>query len=236
MSKVLNHEAIIMDGNGRWATERNKKRSYGHKEGFNTLRKLSRHIFRSGVKVLSVYAFSTENFKREKEEVDFLMNLFLKSFKILENELMKEKVKIIFSGRKEPLNDKVYKEMKRIEKNTEKNDNAILNVCLNYGGHAEIIDASKKITTDVLNNKLDMSCLDEKTYNKYLYNELPPIDLLIRTGGELRVSNFMLWQLAYAEFYFTDTYFPDFNESEFDKAVESYNKRDRRFGGVNKKQ
>ena len=164
------------------------------------------------------------------------MNLFLKSFKILENELMKEKVKIIFSGRKEPLNDKVYKEMKRIEKNTEKNDNAILNVCLNYGGHAEIIDASKKITTDVLNNKLDMSCLDEKTYNKYLYNELPPIDLLIRTGGELRVSNFMLWQLAYAEFYFTDTYFPDFNESEFDKAVESYNKRDRRFGGVNKKQ
>ncbi len=235
MNKVLNHVAIIMDGNGRWATERNKKRSYGHKEGFNTLRKLSRHIFRSGVKVLSVYAFSTENFKREKEEVDFLMNLFLKSFKILENELMKEKVKIIFSGRKEPLNDKVYKEMKRIEKNTEKNDNAILNVCLNYGGHAEIIDASKKITTDVLNNKLDMSCLDEKTYNKYLYNELPPIDLLIRTGGELRVSNFMLWQLAYAEFYFTDTYFPDFNESEFDKAVESYNKRDRRFGGVNKK-
>ena len=236
MNKVLNHVAIIMDGNGRWATERNKKRSYGHKEGFNTLRKLSRHIFRSGVKVLSVYAFSTENFKREKEEVDFLMNLFLKSFKILENELMKEKVKIIFSGRKEPLNDKVYKEMKRIEKNTEKNDNAILNVCLNYGGHAEIIDASKKITTDVLNNKLDMSCLDEKTYNKYLYNELPPIDLLNRTGGELRVSNFMLWQLAYAEFYFTDTYFPDFNESEFDKAVESYNKRDRRFGGVNKKQ
>ena len=236
MNKVLNHVAIIMDGNGRWATERNKKRSYGHKEGFNTLRKLSRHIFRSGVKVLSVYAFSTENFKREKEEVDFLMNLFLKSFKILENELMKEKVKIIFSGRKEPLNDKVYKEMKRIEKNTEKNDNEILNVCLNYGGHAEIIDASKKITTDVLNNKLDMSCLDEKTYNKYLYNELPPIDLLIRTGGELRVSNFMLWQLAYAEFYFTDTYFPDFNESEFDKAVESYNKRDRRFGGVNKKQ
>ena len=236
MNKVLNHVAIIMDGNGRWATEKNKKRSYGHKEGFNTLRKLSRHIFRNGVKVLSVYAFSTENFKREKEEVDFLMNLFLKSFKILENELMKEKVKIIFSGRKEPLNDKVYKEMKRIEKNTEKNDNAILNVCLNYGGHAEIIDASKKITTDVLNNKLDMSCLDEKTYNKYLYNELPPIDLLIRTGGELRVSNFMLWQLAYAEFYFTDTYFPDFNESEFDKAVESYNKRDRRFGGVNKKQ
>lgn len=235
MNKVLNHVAIIMDGNGRWATERNKKRSYGHKEGFNTLRKLSRHIFRSGVKVLSVYAFSTENFKREKEEVDFLMNLFLKSFKILENELMKEKVKIIFSGRKEPLNDKVYKEMKRIEKNTEKNDNAILNVCLNYGGHAEIIDASKKITTDVLNNKLDRSCLDEKTYNKYLYNELPPIDLLIRTGGELRVSNFMLWQLAYAEFYFTDTYFPDFNESEYDKAVESYNKRDRRFGGVNKK-
>ena len=236
MNKVLNHVAIIMDGNGRWATEKNKKRSYGHKEGFNTLRKLSRHIFRSGVKVLSVYAFSTENFKREKEEVDFLMNLFLKSFKILENELMKEKVKIIFSGRKEPLNDKVYKEMKRIEKNTEKNDNAILNVCLNYGGHAEIIDASKKITTDVLNNKLDMSCLDEKTYNKYLYNELPPIDLLIRTGGELRVSNFMLWQLAYAEFYFTDTYFPDFNESEYDKAVESYNKRDRRFGGINKKQ
>lgn len=228
------HVGIIMDGNGRWATTRGKSRSYGHKHGFENLRKLARHIFKKGVKVLSVYAFSTENFKRDKEEVDFLMNLFLKAFNILERELSQEGVKIIFSGRKDPLNNKVYNEMKRIEESTKNNKNAILNVCLNYGGHAEIIDASKKIVKSVLNNKLDINTLDEQTFNKYLYNDLPPLDLLIRTGEELRISNFMLWQLAYAELYFTDVYFPDFNGSEFDKAIESYNKRDRRFGGVNK--
>lgn len=228
------HVGIIMDGNGRWATTRGKSRSYGHKHGFENLRKLARHIFKKGVKVLSVYAFSTENFKRDKEEVDFLMNLFLKAFNILERELSQEGVKIIFSGRKDPLNNKVYNEMKRIEESTKNNKNAILNVCLNYGGHAEIIDASKKIVKSVLNNKLDINTLDEQTFNKYLYNDLPPLDLLIRTGEELRISNFMLWQLAYAELYFTDVYFPDFNGSEFDKAIKSYNKRDRRFGGVNK--
>lgn len=228
------HVGIIMDGNGRWATARGKSRSYGHKHGFENLRKLSRHIFKKGVKVLSVYAFSTENFKRDKEEVDFLMNLFLKSFNILERELTEEGVKIIFSGRKEPLNYKVYDEMKRIEESTKNNKNATLNVCLNYGGHAEIIDASKKIAKDVVENKLDINTLNEEKFNKYLYNDLPPLDLLIRTGEELRVSNFMLWQLAYAEFYFTDVYFPDFNKDEFDKALDSYNKRNRRFGGVNK--
>lgn len=226
------HVGIILDGNGRWATKRNKSRSYGHKCGFENLRKLTKYIFKKNIKYLSVFAFSTENFKRSKEEVDFLMNLFLTSFKKLEKELNNSGIKIIFSGRKEPLKEDVYEEMKRIEKSTEDNKNAILNICLNYGGHAEIIDASKKIAKDVLDKKLDIDSLDEEIFNKYLYQDLPPMDLLIRTGGDFRISNFMLYSIAYAELYFTDTYFPDFNEKEFDKALNNYANRDRRFGGV----
>ena len=230
--KIPNHVAIIMDGNGRWAQSRNKNRSYGHKKGFDNLVKLSRHIFDRGVKILSVFAFSTENFKRSKEEVDYLMNLFLKGFKIFENELHERGIKIVFSGREKPLNDKVIKEMRRIEKNTKENKNGILNICLNYGGHAEIIDATKKISEAFKNNKINLEDLTEEEFNKFLYNDLPAIDFLIRTSGEQRVSNFMLWQMAYAEFYFPSVHFPDFDNKEFDKALEIYNKRDRRFGGI----
>ena len=228
--KIPYHVGIILDGNGRWATERGLKRSEGHKAGFETLKILSKHVFTRGVKVLSVFAFSTENFNRTKDEVDYLMNLFLKGFKRSIKEFNKNNIKVVFSGRKEPLSDKVYKSMKSLEKETLNNTGGILNICLNYGGQTEIVDTTKKLINDVLNGKLKTEDITPEIFMKNLYNDLPPIDFLIRTSGEIRVSNFMLFSLAYAEMYFPLTYFPDFKEDEFEKALEEYTKRDRRFG------
>lgn len=228
--KIPYHVGIILDGNGRWATERGLKRSEGHKAGFETLKILSKHVFTRGVKVLSVFAFSTENFNRTKEEVDYLMNLFLKGFKSSIKEFNKNNIKVVFSGRKEPLSDKVYKSMKSLEKETLNNTGGILNICLNYGGQTEIVDTTKKLINDVLDGKLKTEDITPEIFMKNLYNDLPPMDFLIRTSGEIRVSNFMLFSLAYAEMYFPHTYFPDFKEDEFDKALEEYTKRDRRFG------
>ena len=228
--KIPYHVGIILDGNGRWATERGLKRSEGHKAGFETLKILSKHVFTRGVKVLSVFAFSTENFNRTKDEVDYLMDLFLKGFKSSIKEFNKNNIKVVFSGRKEPLSDKVYKSMKSLEKETLNNTGGILNICLNYGGQTEIVDTTKKLINDVLDGKLKTEDITSEIFMKNLYNDLPPIDFLIRTSGEIRVSNFMLFSLAYAEMYFPHTYFPDFKEDEFDKALEEYTKRDRRFG------
>ena len=228
--KIPYHVGIILDGNGRWATERGLKRSEGHKAGFETLKILSKHVFTRGVKVLSVFAFSTENFNRTKDEVDYLMNLFLKVFKSSIKEFNKNNIKVVFSGRKEPLSDKVYKSMKSLEKETLNNTGGILNICLNYGGQTEIVDTTKKLINDVLDGKLKIEDITPEIFMKNLYNDLPPIDFLIRTSGEIRVSNFMLFSLAYAEMYFPLTYFPDFKEDEFDMALEEYTKRDRRFG------
>ncbi len=228
--KIPYHVGIILDGNGRWATERGLKRSEGHKAGFETLKILSKHVFTRGVKVLSVFAFSTENFNRTKDEVDYLMNLFLKGFKSSIKEFNKNNIKVVFSGRKEPLSDKVYKSMKSLEKETLNNTGGILNICLNYGGQTEIVDTTKKLINDVLDGKLKTEDITPEIFMKNLYNDLPPMDFLIRTSGEIRVSNFMLFSLAYAEMYFPLTYFPDFKEDEFDKALEEYTKRDRRFG------
>lgn len=230
----LKHVGIIMDGNGRWATERGLKRTAGHKEGYETLKKLAKYILSSGVEYLSVFAFSTENFKRSEEEVDFLMNLFLKGFKSSIKEFNENNIKVVFSGRKEPLKDEVYESMLTLARETHSNTGGVLNICLNYGGQSEIVDVVKKINKDLLNNKISLDNVNENTIYKYLYNELPPIDLLIRTSGEERISNFMLYSLAYSELYFPKTYFPDFDEKEYDKAVEIYNNRDRRFGSIKK--
>lgn len=232
--KIPNHVGIILDGNGRWAQQRNLSRSEGHKAGFEALKKVAVYILSKGVKQLSVFAFSTENFKRSEEEVSFLMNLFIKKFTEEANYFNEKNIKVVFSGiRNKPLPNSVIKAMNTLEEQTKNNTNGILNICLNYGGRAEIVDATKKIVNDVINNKLDIDSLNEEIYSNYLYQKLEPIDLLIRTSGENRISNFMLWQLAYAEFYFPNIYFPDFNEDEFDKALLEYNKRDRRFGGIN---
>ena len=233
--KNPNHIAIIMDGNGRWAQKRGLKRTKGHQKGADALKKISEYVYDKNIKVLSVFAFSTENWKRDKEEVDYLMDLFLKAFKENFESVKKKGVKVIFSGVKTKLSDKVLNAMEDMQNETKDNTNGIFNICLNYGGQDEIIEATKKISIDVKNNNLDLNDIDSNLFNKYLFNDLPPIDLLIRTSGEYRISNFMLWQMAYAELYFTDVLWPDFNEEELDKAIESYNKRDRRFGGVKNK-
>ncbi len=229
--KIPRHISIIMDGNGRWATKRGLKRSEGHLAGSKMLERLALHAIDLGVEVLSVYAFSTDNFKRSEEEVNYLMNLFIKMFKSKFKTLNKKGIKVTFSGRKEPLREDVLKSMESIKELTKNNTKGTLNICLNYGGQEEIVDAIKKI----VNDKVDINTIDKNTLYKYLYNDLPPIDLLIRTSGELRVSNYMIYEMAYSEFYFTDTLFPDFDEAELDKAIEAYNGRDIRLGGNSKK-
>ncbi|MDD2392017.1 MAG: polyprenyl diphosphate synthase [Bacilli bacterium] len=228
--KVPNHVAIIVDGNGRWATERGLSRSMGHKAGAENLEKLVCYVLSKGIKYISLYVFSTDNFKRSKEEVDYLMNLFVNKFKRSVKKYNKKNIKVLFSGREKPLKEEVIKTIKKMEEDTKNNNGGVVNFCLNYGGHSEIIDACIKIKKDP---SINIETLDEKTFNKYLYQDLPQVDLMIRTGGERRVSNFLLWQISYAELYFTKTYFPDFNEDEFDKAIVEYSSRDRRFGGIN---
>lgn len=231
--KVPNHVAIILDGNGRWAEENGLSRSEGHSQGSENLKNLSEYIFDKGIKVLSVYAFSTENFKRSKDEVDFLMNLFVKEFEEYKKKMNKKNVKILFSGEREkPLPEKVINVINKIEEETKNNTDGILNICINYGGHSEIVNATKKICMLVKEGKLDLDEITEESFSSYLFQDLPPIDLLIRTSGEVRISNFMLYQLSYAEMYFPKTYFPAFNQNEFDKAIIEYTKRDRRFGGI----
>ena len=235
MKNNLNHVAIIMDGNGRWAKNRGLKRSLGHLEGSKNLEKLASYIFKSGVKILSVYAFSTENFKRDKEEVDYLMNLFVNVFKNKLNTLKKQNVKIVFSKKESGLREDLEELIKRIEFETKDNTDHIFNICINYGSQDEILDMVKKINSKVLNGELENKDITKEVIQNNLYQDLEPIDLLIRTSGEYRLSNFMLYQLSYAEMYFTDTLFPDFNELEFDKALSWYFKRDRRFGGIKNK-
>ena len=225
--KIPNHVAIILDGNGRWAKERGKKRTEGHKEGYKNLKKISKYILNKGTKNLSVFAFSTENFNRPKEEVDYLMNLFITGFKKDKSYFAKENIRVVFSGRRENLRNDVIAAMDALEKETKNNTLGTLNICLNYGGRAEIVDACNKIIKAGIND------VSEEQFKDYLYTSLPDIDFCIRTSGENRISNFMLWQLSYAELYFPKCYFPDFNEKEYDKALVEFSSRDRRFGKLN---
>lgn len=228
---IPNHVGIIMDGNGRWAQKRGLARSLGHKAGADNLLSLCKHISKVGVKYLSLYAFSTENFKREVGEVNYLMNLFIELFNSKLKELSDNNVKVIFSGRREPLPEKVLKAMDEVVTYSENNTGLILNICINYGGRAEIVDMTKKLCELYKDNEITLEDIDYDLVNKNLYHELPDVDLVIRTSGELRISNFMLYQSSYAEYYFPETLFPDFNEKEFDKAILEFNKRNRRFGG-----
>lgn len=229
---IPKHVGIIMDGNGRWAKMKGRKRSFGHLEGSKTLENIALYAIECGVQILSVYAFSTDNFKRSKEEVDYLMDLFITMFNKKMKKIKDNDIKVIFSGRREPLREDVLASMDKIVEETKNNKRGILNICLNYGGQEEIVDATKKIVKLVNSGELNIDDIDKNSFYKYLYNNLPPLDLLIRTSGEYRLSNFMPYQSTYSEFYFTDTLFPDFNNQEFDRAVESYNKRDRRFGNA----
>lgn len=224
MENEINHVGIIMDGNRRWAKEKGLKSFDGHNAGANRIIELAKYVFSKDIKYLSIYAFSTENFKRTQEEVNYLMDLIVKFFTSKVNELNENNIKIVFSGRKEPVSDRVYNCLKKVENMTKNNTGGVLNVCFNYGSRAEIVDACQKL----IDNNQEIT---EENINKNLYQNLPDLDLIIRTSGELRLSNFMLWQASYAELYFTKVYFPDFDNNEFDKALDEYYKRVRRFGG-----
>ena len=231
--KIPYHIGIIVDGNGRWAKEKGLSRSMGHLEGSKTLRRISLYAFEKGVKALSAFVFSTENFKRSKEEVDYLMNLFVKEFGTNFKIFKEKNIKVVFSGEKKGLPNDVQKVIAKMEQETINNDAGIFNVCINYGGRKEIVETSKKLAQMVVDEKIKIEDISEELFKKNLYYDLPDIDLLIRTSGEIRLSNFMLYQLSYAELYFPKTYFPDFLEKEFDLALEEYTKRDRRYGGIN---
>lgn len=228
---IPNHIGIIVDGNGRWAEQRGLSRSAGHRAGFTRLKNICLYAERLGLKYLSLYVFSTENFKRKKVEVDFLINLFVEVFKKEFQELMDYHVKVVFSGRREPLPYNVLKVMDEISEKTKNNTSTVLNFCLNYGSQAEILDMTRNIAKQVLDGSLSIDDITLDTIHNNLYQDLPPLDLVIRTSGELRLSNFMLYQASYAEFYFPNIYFPDFMENDFWDAIVEFNRRNRRFGG-----
>ena len=226
--KIPTHVAIIVDGNGRWAKERGLPRIKGHDAGFDNLRELIRYIMSRGIKVLSLYVFSTENFKRAQEEVGHLMGLFVLMYKRELKLFMEDNLKVVFSGRDDPLPKSIIKARDELVEATKNNTGGIVNFCMNYGGRAEIMDAVKKIAK----SGVDVDSLSDDDFRHYLYQDLPDIDLMIRTSGELRLSNFLLWQNSYAEFYFPKKYFPDFKAEDFDQALIEYTSRDRRFGGI----
>lgn len=230
------HVAIIMDGNGRWAKEQGKPRTYGHFKGAERLKEIVRYADAVGVKVLSAYAFSTENWKRPVTEVNYIMKLL---DKYLTNELqnfMENNVQLRFMGTKKGLPDNIIRQMEHAVETTKNNTGIILNLAINYGGQAEIINAAQQLAAKVKNDCLSIDEINEEEFAKVLYTaELPSPDLLIRTGGDQRVSNFMLWQIAYAEIWYTKEYWPNFTKSLFDEALNSFSGRERRFGGLNNK-
>lgn len=226
VNQVPKHIAIIMDGNGRWATKRMLPRSLGHREGAKALRKILEASLQRGIKVLTVYAFSTENWKRSSEEVNYLMDLFYKYLKNERDNLMKNEIRFYVSGSKNGVSEKLLNAIEELQEETKNNKKLIFNIAFNYGGRQEIVDAVNKILQE--DEKKEIT---EEDIFKNLYNDFIPPDLIIRTGGEYRLSNFLLWQLAYSEIYFTEVLWPDFSEKELDLAIEDYNRRERRFGG-----
>ena len=230
---VPNHVAIVMDGNGRWANERGLTRIEGHKAGEAALLDVVAGALEAGVKYLTVYAFSTENWKRSPEEVKFLMGFNREVLRRRRDQLNNWGVRIRWAGRRPKLWLSVIDELKAAEKLTEKNSTLTLTMCVNYGSRIEITDAINAITQDVAKGKLKPGSITDKTVARYLNsNYLPDVDLFLRSSGEQRTSNFLLWQSAYAEFVFMDTLWPDFNRESLWTAISEYVSRDRRFGGA----
>ena len=229
-----NHVAIIMDGNGRWAKKIGKKRAFGHENGTKSVRECINQSMKLGIKNLTLYVFSTENWNRPKFEINALMDLLVYS---LENErvnLIKNGIKLNVIGELETLKDKAKTKLKSIISETKSNKKLNLNLAISYGSKQEIVNVIREISNKVKNNIISSKNIDENIINEHLYTRnLPNVDLLIRTGGEKRISNFLLWQIAYAEMYFTDILWPDFKKEDFIDALDDYQKRERRFGKVN---
>lgn len=233
MKRIPQHIAIIMDGNGRWATERNNPRSYGHQAGIETVRRITSECTRLGVKYLTLYTFSTENWNRPSDEIAALMGLVLTS---LEDEIfMKNNVRFQVIGDIKRLPVAVAEKLKETIEHTANNNAMTMVVALSYSARWELTEATKQIAIEVQKGEQKVEDIDENIINKHLCtNFMPDPDLLIRTGGEYRISNYLLWQLAYSELYFCDTYWPDFNEADLHTAIADYQKRQRRFGKTEK--
>ena len=231
--KIPNHIAIIMDGNGRWAKKRMMPRNYGHKQGSKIVEEVCREAYNIGVKYVTVYAFSTENWSRPQSEIDTLMKLLKDFLSECLNKSKKNNMRVHVIGDITRLEKSLQDTIVELEEVSASNTGLCFQVALNYGGQDEIIRATKKIAQDVKEGKLSVEDLNTQVYEDYLDTKgIPAPDLLIRTSGEQRLSNFLLWQLAYSEFYFTDVLWPDFNRAELIKAIEYYNGRERRYGGV----
>lgn len=230
---IPNHVAIILDGNGRWAKKKGMPRTYGHVKGCENLEKICSVAKELGVKYLTVYAFSTENWKRSKEEVDALMKLFRNYMKKCIKISRDNKMQVRVIGDPTAFDPDLQEKIKELEEYSSQYDELYFQIALNYGSRDEIKRAVQKMAEDVKAEKLNPEEISEQTISDYLDTKgLPDPDLLIRTSGEERLSNFLMWQLAYTEFYLTDVAWPDFNKAEFEKAIAKYNQRDRRFGGV----
>lgn len=229
MADTPKHVAIILDGNGRWATARGQERTAGHEAGADNIVRIARYAQEKGISVLSLYVFSTENWKRSQQEVSALMRLLVRFFKVYIDEFMQRHVQLRVMGDIRRLPFATRQSVKMGIEKTAKNDGVVLNIGLNYGGRDEIARAVRRAMEDGISSE----GLTSDVLERYLDTAgLPPVDLLIRTGGEKRLSNFMLWQLAYTEFYFTDTLWPDFKPADLDRAIEWFGQRNRRFGGV----
>ena len=234
LKKIPTHVAIIMDGNGRWAKKRNMPRVRGHYEGMQTVKKITKYASRLGIQYLTLYAFSTENWARPKEEVSYLMDLPEKMFTSFMPELMENNVKVEVIGVVEKLPENTRKAVEDAIEQTKNNTGLKLIFALNYGSKDEIVTAVKRIAQGAANNEYKVEEIDEQLISDNLFTkDTPDPDLLIRTSGEQRISNFLLWQIAYSEFIFTKVAWPDFIEEEFYKALLEYQSRDRRFGGLN---
>ena len=229
--KLPEHIAIIMDGNGRWAKQRGKKRIFGHQKGVKAVQKIVEEAARLKVPYLTLFAFSTENWNRPKEEIGTLMKLLVRSLREELEKMLKNNIRLTTIGATDRLPTQVQKELELVVEKTKNNSNMVLTLALSYGGREEIQRATREIAVLVKNNIISPEKIDESIINRHLYAQnLPDVDLLIRTSGEQRISNFMLWHLAYAELYFTSTCWPDFDEKELHAALLNYQNRERRFG------
>ncbi|MBO8137062.1 MAG: isoprenyl transferase [Desulfotomaculum sp.] len=234
--RLPKHIAIIMDGNGRWAQRRGMPRTYGHKAGVESLREIVRACNELKIPVLTVYAFSTENWKRPREEVDALMDLLVEYVYKEIDELDRNKVQVRAIGRIHKLPEKCQQAVAFARERTKDNDGLILNLALNYGGRSELVDAVRSILQMTADKKISIKDIDEQLISSHLYTAgLPDPDLLIRPSGDFRISNFLLWQLAYTEFWYTDVMWPDFRKEDLLRAIYDYQNRERRFGGLKQK-
>lgn len=235
--KIPAHIAIILDGNGRWAKAKGMPRNYGHAQGSKNVERICEEAYRMGVKYLTVYAFSTENWNRPKDEVDALMKLLRNYMKTCLKTAAKNDMKVRVIGDKTGLDEDIRNRIAELEEATKDNGGLNFQIALNYGSRDEIVRAVRRVSEDVKEGKVKPGDIDEKMFETYLDTHgIPDPDLMIRTSGELRLSNYLLWQLAYTEFYFTDIPWPDFTKEELSKAIEQYNRRDRRYGGVKEAQ